>query len=302
MTIRHGFSLAGAILALASAGAACSGGAKADGATVIGRVQDQAGTGIEDAVVLLDGDSTNTGVTGGFTFAAKKGTSVLDVTAAGYRRVHVELRIANGDNVVDITMVVCTPVVDAGCDVPTPTPTPTATPPNVVATFTGLNSNVDGTPQPAFDLNWTGSAVLTGAANTLNLGNDMDMADLAFAECWTDAAETNDHDNMGTPDHCVFWWEGENQGGTVNAALDDAVFYVRIPGAELTAGNILTFADGMTAGYYEGDFTVDFFQISDYTLQRPALEGTLQIGNASMNDGGSVSITGQASFYIPNLP
>lgn len=292
--------LACAALVLASLAAACASGAKADGATVIGRIQDEAGTGIGGATVLLDGDSTSTSGNGAFTFAAKKGTSVLDVTADGYRRVSVELRIANGDNLVDITLVVCTPVIDAGCE-DEPTPTPTATPPNVLASFSGVNSNVDGVP-PEFG-NWTGSAALDGAANTLNLGNDADMTvDLAFAECWQDSAETNDYDGAGTPDHCVFWWEGEDQGGIVNPALDDAVFYVSIPGAEFTAGNTLTFADGMTAGYYEGDFTVDGFRIAEYTLQRPATEGSLQLGNVGLSEGQAVSITGQATFYIPELP
>jgi len=301
--VTRGLPLAALFAGIAGGAVACSGGEKSSGATVIGRVQDEAGTPIDDADVVFDGESTSTTATGTFTFAAKKGTSVLDVRADGFRRVTVELRIGGGDNDVEITMVVCTPVVDVGCDVPTPTPTPTPTPaPNVTALFSGLNSNLDNGGGPLFDLNWNGDATLVGAATTLTYGTRTDASDLAFAECWIDAAQTNDWDGMGVPDHCVFWWEGEDEGGIVIAGLNDGVFYVSIPGAEFTSGNIVTLADGMTAGYYEGDFTVDGFRIADYTLQRAATFGTLEIGNAGMNDAIAVSITGQATFYIPNLP
>lgn len=296
-------------LAIAGASiAACSGGSRADGATVIGRVQDESGAPIDDADVVLDGESTNTTASGNFTFAAKRGTSLLDVSADGFRRVTVELRIASGDNLVEITMVVCTPAIDVGCDVATPTPTPTPTPPNVVALFVGANGNVDPVdPGLSTFSSWSGSAVLTGLANTLDLGNFAESAssDLAFSECWVDANETNDWDGAGVPDHCVFWWEGQDEGGIVNASpIDDAVFYVRIPGVEFTAGNTVTFADGMSAGYYEGDFAVDGFRIADYQPQTSlqAIEGTLTLGSVGMGDGQAASITGQASFYIPNFP
>lgn len=303
MTVRA--ALGASALALAATVAACSGGGGGGGgATVIGRVQDEAGTGIEDASVALDSEVTQTAVTGSFRFSAARGWRTLDVTAAGYRRVTTEIKLASGDNSVEVTMVTCTPGIDAGCGTPTPTPTasPTPTPPNVVATFVGVNANVDPVPANSVFGAWTGSAVLTRPVGTLNLGNDADASDLAFSECWLDMAETDDWDGAGTPDHCIFWWEGEDEGAIVSA-LNDAVFYVRIPGAEFIAGNVVTFADGMTAGYYEGDFTVDGFRIADYGAPaRAASEGTLTLGNVGMGDGQNVSITGQATFYIPNLP
>ena len=49
-------SLSGLLILLSAATAACASGAKADGATVLGRVQDDAGTGLAGAAVVLDGE------------------------------------------------------------------------------------------------------------------------------------------------------------------------------------------------------------------------------------------------------
>ena len=308
---RAALSMTLAAASLACLASACSGGGGGGGgsARVFGRVENETGAGIDDADVTLAGGATSTTLGGGFQLQSlKTGWAEIEVVATGYRSVTSEIKLASGDNSVEIIMVACTPGIDAGCATPTPTETPTPTPaPNVVATFTGVNGNPDPvTPANSVFGNWAGAAILTrpSPGAPLNLGNDADAADLAFPECWLDANQTNDWDGMGTPDHCLFWWEGENQGGIVDPGLNDAVFYVRIPGDVFMAGmgDTLTFADGITAGYYEGDFTVDGFQIGDYTLQRAATSGTLTLGNVGMNDGQNVSITGQATFYIPNLP
>ena len=285
----------------ASAVAACSGGGEStSGATVIGRVQTELGIGLTEASVSLDGSSTTSDEDGAFELGSKAGTRTLDVQRVGYRRVTADVRIANGDNRFEVTMVPCTPGEDAGC--PTQTPTPTATPsptPNVLASFDGTNANV-----ATLDFDpWIGAAALDGATTTWSLGDATDAeptgSDLAYSECWADAGETATY-NGGALDHCVFWWDGASEGigGT------DAIFYVRIPGAVYveTVPNTITFSDGMTAGYYEGEFDGNQLHIVDYELLHEAVEGSLVLEANGLTQGQPVKITGQATFRIPTLP
>lgn len=289
-----------ALFVAASVTAACSGGGEStSGATVSGRVQTEFGIGLDGASVQLDGASTTTDDDGAFELGSKAGTRTLDVEADGYRRVTADVRVAGGDNRIEVTMVPCTAGVDAGCATPTASPSPSPTP-NVSATFGGTAADVPTNSYQA----WAGSAVLDGASLLLGLGEDAESfllggSDLAFSACWEDAGETTSYDGVGTPDHCVFWWDGDEEGAT----FPDAIFYVSIPGSEWMEGvpNLITFGDGMTAGYYEGTLGLPL-QISDYTLLNPAVEGTLVLAENGSSFGQPVSISGQATFRIPTLP
>lgn len=295
-------ALLGGFVLLSAVAAACSGGGSSTGgATVNGRVQTELGIGIADASVEVGDSGTTSDGDGAFELGAKAGTRTLDVQAAGFRRVTADVRIASGDNRIEVTLVPCTPFEDAGCPTPTPTATPSPTP-NVFATFSGTNADISG-PSP-FDP-WTGSAELAGAAQTWSLGDAAESAltggsDLAYSECWANPGETFEYNGVGTPDHCVFWFDGEGEGTT----FPDAIFYVRIPGSVFVEDvpNTITFADGMTAGYYEGDFTGNQLHIPDYTLLHSAVEGTLVLEANGTLDGQAVRITGQATFRIPTLP
>lgn len=288
-----------AAAAMPGALASCSAGVQSSGATVLGRVQDESGAAIPGADVSLDARQTGSAPDGTFRLAAEPGRSTLSVAAAGYRSLSFVMRIASGDNPVELTLVACTPGLDAGCEgTPTPTPTP-ATTPNVVASFSSTNPSVNplaGGVVPT----WTGSASLTGQAATLRLGEPGDAADVAFSECYASTDESNSIDGTEALDHCVFWWDGLDQGGLVDSGLPDALFLVRVPGTAWMAGNTLSIEGGtMTAGYYEADLLL---AADSYVLKRPATKGTLVLGQAGRFGGQSVSIAGQATFYIPSLP
>lgn len=305
--------LAAAAIASLIGGLACTGPGSGGTGFVHGIVHTGAGSPIASALVSLGSATSNSVADGSFSLSAVPGTHPLTVSASGYRTLHSNVVVAAGNaNALDLTLVLCTPGVDAGCGTPTPVPTalPTPSTVNVRATFNGVNMPSPGAISP-----WTGQADLDDGT-TRSIGRHaQEPGEEAWSECWKSADEntpTVSTDARSAIDHCwIVWWGG-------GVAFNDAWFIVFVDGSLWNDGAVIdTTVDPANAaiGYYEGDAG----SAGAYGVASPPNTANLFLlrqngtGGITQNQGifrlqsagyyaGQPAVLTSGYFFIQNLP
>ena len=302
----------------AAVGVACSGGGGGGGSgTVHGFVQQPDTAIIVGASVDLGGQQAQTDIDGAFVMTLPVGTHALTVSLDGFRTLQSQLLVVKGDNQVHLTLVPCTPGIDAGCgSQPSTTPIPTPPGANVRSMFVGTNIGGNASTFPS----WTGSTILHyGAGNARTIGENGDFSeDDAFAECY----KTNDQskptaagDALSSVNHCLLWFYGLNQGkdGGAFGNGPDALFLIYVGGPSWRDGAVLQFGQKndpvAQAAYFDcyggdpGTPASGAPYVNGVAIDREfdATAGIFRLSAAGYLPGQPVVVT-TAYFVVPSLP